>query len=687
MKTICKIFSIITAGILAFASCSVDEEIKREISPDVPQDCQGVYFPATNVSVVELEPTDPTELTLRISRMATEAATIPLIAEINEQGVFDVPESVSFASGETSKGIKVTFPRAKEGTSYILKVRVEGDAYVNIYATTVPYVQTTVTRIKWDNIAEPGVMVEGIVGTFFGVSNYPFYVQMQKASLSNSTLYRLVNPFRLPSAFDGDGDPIPDRDGIYDGYPYNAPGDMIDGEYLMVLTVNASGSVSIAPCELGMDWGYGMFSTGSIYGNVSTNISSYPLGTIDGDVISFPANSLYCSMAGYNNGNKYPAKATMLYLTKQAYLDANSNITDYNDVEYEKKAGAISAFASSAFKEEWDQELHVAIDQKPDDEESPYKNLYYLPDLYSKGLGLAFYFDGSKITIPANQPTGIKFLENDIYVSPGEELPSGVETSSATGLATYSFGLNFHLKDGTSLGDFTESFYYGKNDIKRSIDDFCGSFTLRATSGYNQTSLEYPVQITKNSDNRTLSIKGLLDPESAEGYNYSNDEVSAVYDASENCLLLEPQALAEPFVYQGDEFPVLFVTYSSATDELYGDQLIRIICRYNDVLQFTNDRENSVPIDGYCYYADGLGVFDYIPYNITLVPATGTSSAPSVLKGAPAIRSIPLNKGAGKVPVTMSGVKKKDLSVDNFSPQQKPNGKKRAIKSGSMPVF
>jgi hypothetical protein len=677
MKTIYKIFLIIIAGILVFVSCN-EEDIKREASPDVVQGCQGVYFPATNTSAFELEPTDPTEIILQISRTATDAATIPLIAEINEQGVFDVPESVSFASGGMSKDIKVTFPRAKEGISYILKLKVEGDAYVNAYAITVPYVQTTVTRIKWDNIAEPGIMVEGLIGTFFTVSDYPFYVQIQKASLGNSTLYRLVHSYRLPSKFDGNGNPIPDQDGIFDGYPYNEPENMVDGEYLMALTVNEAGSVSMAPCELGMDYGYGMFSAGSF--------DNLP-GTINGDVISFPANSLYCSMANFDNGYKYPAKATIIYLTKQSYLDANSNITDYNDVEYEKETGAINAFASSAFSEEWDQELWKAIDRKPDDENSPYKDLYYLPNLYSESLGLAFYFDGSKITIPNNQPTGIKFLENDIFVSPSEKLSSNAETSSITSLTTYSFGLNFHLKDGTSLGDFTESFYYGKNDIERTVDDFCGLFILQATSRYNQASLEYPVRITKDKDNKTLKIKGLLDPETAKYYKYSNDEVSAVYDAFEKCLLLDPQSLAESFVYQGEEFPILFVTYSSATNDIYDDQPIRIICRYNDVLQFTNYKENSVPIDGYCYYVVRLGVLDYIPYSITLSPVTEASSTSSILKGAPSIRNVPLNKGADKLPVMTPKLKKKDLSVDNFSPQQKSDSKKRAIKSGLMPVF
>ena len=686
MKTKHIILPIILGGMLAITSC--DDDINRELSPEVLKGCQGAFFPSTNTSNIELEPSEPTEITLTISRTATDAATIPIIADINEYSIFNVPESVSFASGETSKDIKVTFPNAREGTTYILKLKVEGDEFVNSYASTVSWVQTSVTRIQWVDVKEPGVMQEGIVGTFFGVGLPPFYVQMQKASLGNSTSYRLVNPFRAPSKYDADGDPIPDDDGIYDGYPYNVPDDMVDGEYLMVITISDAGNVTVDPFEMGFDWGYGMLSSGSIYGFVSTDIDSYPLGTINGDIISFPESSLYCSMAGYQGGGRFPAKATTLYLTKEAYLEANSSITDYNDVECKKVDGAISAFASAAFDQEWDQELWAAIDQKEDDEDSPYKNLFYLPDLYSEGLGLAFYENEGKITIIKNQPTGIKFLDNDIYVSPSESLTSGIEVNKSTGLKTYSFGLNFHLEDGTSLGDFTETLFYGKNEIKRSIDDFCGVFDLSATSGIYGSSIEYTVTITKEKDGKTLKINGLLDPEEAAKYNYSVDDVFATFSSTDNSVTLEPQELDEKFVYGGAEYPVLFITYSSSEDEIYDDQSINIICRYNNVLKFTSYKDNDVNINGYAYYVPGLGVLDYIPYNITLTPSTASSKLKSGVIGKTAsFRNMPLLKGANKTPAITTKSGNKVFSLGNFNLQQKSNVKKRTLLNDIVPVI
>ncbi|MDR1381697.1 MAG: hypothetical protein LBJ47_09510, partial [Tannerella sp.] len=89
MKTVYKIFSIVLAGTLSFFSCSEDDA-QRELSPEVTPGCQGVFFPVAdtvNASAYELEPTDPTEITLQIARTATDAATVPLVAELNEQGV------------------------------------------------------------------------------------------------------------------------------------------------------------------------------------------------------------------------------------------------------------------------------------------------------------------------------------------------------------------------------------------------------------------------------------------------------------------------------------------------------------------------------------------------------------------------------------------------------------------------
>jgi hypothetical protein len=657
MKTIYKILFIALAGCVTFTACN--DDIERTPSPAIPDGCQGVFFPAAkNRSVYELEPAAPTEITLTISRTdSTQAVTVPIKAEINEQNIFNVPASVQFGAGEASKSFAVSFPSAKEGSAYILKLSVEGDEFVNLYNTENSFVQTTVTRIKWEDLDGPGVMLDGIVGAMYGTAYIPFYVEIQTVKVGNTTRYRLLNPYRLPSTIDDDG--------IYNGYPYNKPDDIIPGDYVMVITIDGEGNVSVAPFDLGMDWGYGMMSGGSYYGNLSSNLADHPLGTIDGDVIFFPASSLYLS----DNDGAFPGKATTIYLTKEAYLEATSKINDYNALEYESVDGAINAFESAAFESEWDQPLWKAVDQKPNDEESPYLNLFYLPDLYSEGAGLAFYVNGEKITIPPNQPTGVTFLNNEIFVSPSEKLSSGIATTPSTGLKTYSLGLNFHTQDGASFGDFTETFFFGENEIARSIDDFCGWFNLNATNGFDGTPLEFPVKIEKK-DNETLIIKGLLDPFSAELFNYSNDAVIAEFKASENCAILEGQQLDNDFVYQGSSYPLYLFPYASSSEEdLDIHQPIRIICRYNNVLKFTSQHGNTLPIDGYGFYVGGLdGFIDNLPYNITLTPAPVQPESGMATKAAP-LRNTSIRDRSSSVIVPKSN--EKVFSFKNFASQPK----------------
>ena len=159
MKKIKSIYILgLIIGLVAFIGCSEDDLIERTPSPEAPEGTQGVYFPTTNKKVFELMPIEPTELTLTIARSISEGAVdVPLTQDVNDDNVFVVPASVSFAAGEKETTFKVTFPTAAEGVKYNLKLSVAGDQYINPYVEGVPYVETNVMRVKWETIAEPMV--------------------------------------------------------------------------------------------------------------------------------------------------------------------------------------------------------------------------------------------------------------------------------------------------------------------------------------------------------------------------------------------------------------------------------------------------------------------------------------------------------------------------------------------------
>src|SRR5690554_6191930 len=276
LNRIIKAFSLLL--VVAFAACS-DFEDTELLSPEKPAGNQGVFFPTTNVTAHELEPTDPTQITVKVSRtVSSGAASIPLVVVTNDEGVFNVPATANFADGETETDVVVTFPDADEGITYKLVLAVEGDQSVDPYGEGAVSVATQVTRIKWEAITTPMIYVDGAFSGGYGVSSYPMYVYAEKAVISTAVRYRFNNVYKAPTSED------PDVDGVYDGYPYNDPGDFDESkDYVTIIEIDdpkgLSGSVYMYPHEIGVNWGYGMISIGSNGAN---------RGTLSKGKITFP---------------------------------------------------------------------------------------------------------------------------------------------------------------------------------------------------------------------------------------------------------------------------------------------------------------------------------------------------------------------------------------------------------------
>ena len=527
-----KAFSMLL--IVAFAACS-DFEDTELLSPEKPAGNLGVFFPTSNVAAHELEPTDPTQITVTVSRaVSTGAASLPIVVKTNDDNVFNVPATANFADGETETDILVTFPNADEGVTYKLVLAVEGDQSVDPYGEGAVSVATQVTRIKWEAISTPMIYVDGTFSALFGVSPYPMYVYAEKAVISTAVRYRFKNAYKVPSAFDSNGDAIPDADGVFDGYPFNAPGEFDESKDYVTLVEIAdpkglSGAVYMPAHEIGVDWSYGMISIGS---------NGAKRGALSNGKITFPADAMFFSMAGYDGGAKNtPASPTLIYLTKEAFIKDNMRIVDFNDVEYVDIEGELGEFESLAYGETWTKTISQAIDIDSTNEASEYKNLYYIADLYADGYGLAFYYDATsgKVTIPENQQIGRKVFGQDLYVSPSENKGSSVEINDK-GVTIYTFGLTFHYKDGTIVGDFAETYYYSKDPLIYTKADFLGNFLMTGPSQFaGEAPANMEVEITEGSNANSLVITGI---------DYT-EEVIATFNSATNSMSIAPQDLAD----------------------------------------------------------------------------------------------------------------------------------------------
>lgn len=311
-----KLFWVMAVCGLTMAACS--DVPDREPSPEIPANCNGVYFDEDYNIVKELEPEAATIIDVKISReKSTEAIVVPLKVIEDKNNVFSVPESVSFAAGESTTTVSISFPNAPLGVTHKLLWALEGDD-VNVYSQNISEIKVEVTRVKWDPI-NTTILVDGLVDKFYGVP-YPtsFYVTGELTTYPDgSQRVRLLNPYNSGVATGKDAD------GIYDAYPYNDPGDLLDKEIKMIIDLDGD-KANMQNTSLGFAWAYGEFSTGSSY-NLNNKYDQGKVVYDDNDKLSyieFAKETLFVSMAEYNDGGKYLTGSSLyIFFSVDAYKE------------------------------------------------------------------------------------------------------------------------------------------------------------------------------------------------------------------------------------------------------------------------------------------------------------------------------------------------------------------------------
>lgn len=98
-------YFIIVAVVAIFAAC--EDDVERELSPEQNPNSTNVYFSKDNVSAVVL-PLESTSFDVVISReVSASEQTVLLSAENVRSDLFSIPESITFAAGESQKSISV----------------------------------------------------------------------------------------------------------------------------------------------------------------------------------------------------------------------------------------------------------------------------------------------------------------------------------------------------------------------------------------------------------------------------------------------------------------------------------------------------------------------------------------------------------------------------------------------------
>lgn len=269
MKKFFRIFAVAALLCTTLVAC---EEKFDDYTPADPVSGVQAYFSnesATDVTVTKAD--SQVEVTLMRGDALT-AASVPITASIDAAyaSLFNVPATAIFETGKTSTSVVITFDGAQltDGAKYQITLKV-GDDVSTPYGKN----QTTLNI----SVPEPYVLLgkglyrEDLMTGIFEVDNIEYEVEVYENLNTPGYLY-VKNVYTSL-------------------YGYNDPGDYVTEDKYLVINVEDPSDVFLPQQELGLDWGYGAVKVATVAG-----------GTLENNIITFPAKAFYLAMADYNGG-------------------------------------------------------------------------------------------------------------------------------------------------------------------------------------------------------------------------------------------------------------------------------------------------------------------------------------------------------------------------------------------------
>lgn len=156
-----KLFIAISVLIAATMVACEEYEDVVEPSPVVSADNPAVRFAEANETSFELDPNEDPRFTLTVMRNNDNGALdVPVTVVVNTENSFNVPASVSFASGEKTAELTVTMNQgAPTGQPLALELKFN-DEHVNPYLNEYGHYIGEVSLLKWVKYAA-GVFTSG----------------------------------------------------------------------------------------------------------------------------------------------------------------------------------------------------------------------------------------------------------------------------------------------------------------------------------------------------------------------------------------------------------------------------------------------------------------------------------------------------------------------------------------------
>jgi len=306
----------IVLALVAFALISCEKSTPWE--PGAPASTkQFLFFPVAAELQQELDPeANITSHKVVIERKDAKAAlTAKIIVRENTDNVFEIPATATFEAGKDTTSILVKFKKMEVGSTYKFAIQLDINE-LNPYALdvnaagnpNVPFYEYEATLIKYEN-GEGVIVDDAIIASTFGVApSVAWTAKFQIAQLpSGNYKIRVLSPYcTVATAMDDNG--------IYDGYPYNAPEDFDASQpYNLSMVIDpVAQEVTMDDYIMGVDWGYGMMGVynygGEAVGEFDAEAERIEFSAADKALVFAMGSDLY-NYAGFR-----------FYLSKEAYV-------------------------------------------------------------------------------------------------------------------------------------------------------------------------------------------------------------------------------------------------------------------------------------------------------------------------------------------------------------------------------
>lgn len=639
---------LLLAAVLGFTACS--DSVPGEDFGDSPAvNTDGVFFYTANSAYMAKAKNDTIKLAVGRSKISA-AQSYQLVTTVTDSMGSDarnrvvIPETVSFAAGESVDSIMVVMQELDYDVQYTVQISVADNDATPYANCSQKFTVMCEDPDAWEVMSKSAIFVNNFWSSILSGST-TIYGGVTVKKYRNKNLFRI---YGLPNTFREEWTSYfqlaPDCEVTVDAetYPiefdcdkYSEPNARVKKLYMPFQSLGVKlGNLSGTQYNCDEVW------AGSVAHNLMSASTGdymteamYPLGTYDTQKGVFKFGKIAVDYGDGGFGIQLCNSETALY------LDEKDMETDIRDLLYTNIRRA--TFKSTAYLADDGSYMNqgTKLGKCSDEEYEDAEYTFRISAPYTAGHDLYFTHKNGRVKFLDAQLTGSTALGG---------YPIYCEAKTAQYVKTekeekYVFDMTFYYTNDRGerydLGTFTEQLvlgstitYYTADDLipGKSIDEYVGDWVGEFVYVSDQnTTVRANVSIRKD-DKYTLIIRGLAPyMESQNGYDSSlyldwNDE-TGMFD-------FMPQYANTFNQYQ---INVYMANLDDPNSELYDAYNLRVGMLKDGRLAFVNNPDNAVAVNCAVFYTPASGgalVEPFIPYNLVLERQT-EEAKPSRMPG------------------------------------------------------